>query len=84
MLMAFSILPWDTSHLADSGTSQGVSNDKHKGADVTKVNSCQFFKYNAIHGSMQAAIVKNIAIDIFATNVRHFGPTYSNTEQKKN
>lgn len=31
---------------------------------------------------MQAAIVKNIAIDILATNVRHFGPTYSNTKIK--
>lgn len=24
--------------------------------------------------------MKNMAIDIFATNVRHFGPTYSSTE----
>lgn len=31
---------------------------------------------------MEAANVKNMAIDIFATNVLHFGPTYSKTEME--
>lgn len=37
---------------------------------------------NAIHGRTEAAKVKNMAIDMFATNVRHRGPTYSKTETK--
>lgn len=36
----------------------------------------------AIQGKMQAANVKKSAIDMFATKVRHFGPTYSNTGKK--
>ena len=43
----------------------------------------QSAKKYAIQGKMHAANVKNIAIDMFATNVLHFGPTYSNTEIKK-
>jgi len=37
----------------------------------------------AIQGKMQAANVKKRAIDMFATKVRHFGPTYSSTEKRE-
>ena len=82
ILMAFGTLPCETSHLADSGTNHGVNMANAKGAEVTIANNFQSAKYKAIHGSAQEAIVKKIAIDMFATNVRHFGPTYSSTENK--
>lgn len=51
----------------------------NSGADVTMANICQLFNQSAIHGNAHDAHVKNNAIDMFATNVRYLGPTYSNT-----
>lgn len=69
-------------YLADSGITKGVRTTKIKGADVTIANSFQFAMKYAIQGKMHAAAVKNNAIDMFATNVRYLGPTYSRTTQK--
>uniref|UniRef100_A0A1Y1LKW0 Uncharacterized protein n=1 Tax=Photinus pyralis TaxID=7054 RepID=A0A1Y1LKW0_PHOPY len=80
MPIDLSICPCDTSHLADSGTHHGVKTAKAKGTDVTTQSILQSSKYHAIQGSTHEAQVKNIAIDIFATKVLHFGPTYSNTK----
>lgn len=69
----------NVSYLADSGTSHGVNTANASGADVTIANICQLLRKYAIQGKMHAANVKNIAIDILATNVLHCGPTYSRT-----
>lgn len=81
--IALSTLPWDTNHLADSGTTNGVNTANSNGADVTIASSFQSSHQIAIQGKMEAANVKNKAMDMFATNVRHFGPTYSRTERKQ-
>lgn len=78
--IARSTFPCDTNHLADSGTTNGVKTANNNGADVTIANNFQSSHQIAIHGRMQAANVKNNAIDMLATNVRHLGPTYSRTE----
>lgn len=54
-----------------------------RGTDVTNDKILQSAIYQAIHGNMHVAKVKNMAIDIFATNVRHLGPTYSSTITNK-
>lgn len=69
-------------HLALSGTNQGVAIAKAKGTLVPIANVRQSSAHNANHGSNEAASVKNRAMDMFATNVRHFGPTYSRTVMK--
>lgn len=69
-------------YLADSGITKGVSTTKIRGADVTMANSFQFAIKYAIQGKTHAAAVKNNAIDMFATNVRYLGPTYSRTAMK--
>lgn len=66
-------------YLADSGITKGVKIAKMHGVDVTIANIFQSAKYKAMNGKAVAAAVKKIAIDIFATNVLHFGPTYSKT-----
>lgn len=53
-----------------------------RGAEVTIVNILQSASQRASHGRMHAAMVKNIAMDMFATKVLHLGPTYSKTEKK--
>lgn len=68
------------SYLADSGIHHGVKIERAKGADVAKQSILQSPIYKANHGKIHVAAVKNNAIDIFATNVRHFGPTYSKTK----
>lgn len=67
-------------NLALSGTNQGVNTAKINGDDVITQKILQSETYSAIQGRTQAAIVKKIAMDILATNVRHLGPTYSKTE----
>lgn len=57
----------------------GVKTAKTSGADTATANHFQLAKKSAIHGKRHAAKVKKIAIDMFATNVRHLGPTYSKT-----
>lgn len=81
--MALSIFPVLTSHLALSGTKYGVKIANASGNDVATTVYLQLARKYAIQGKIHAANVKNIAIDIFATNVRHFGPTYSRTKKKK-
>lgn len=49
------------------------------GADVIMANIFQSATKYAIHGRAQEAAVKKIAIDMLATNVLYFGPTYSRT-----
>lgn len=66
-------------HLALSGTNHGVATANTKGTLVPIANVRQSLAHNANHGNKEAARVKNNAIDMFATNVRHFGPTYSRT-----
>lgn len=68
------------SDLADSGTHHGVKTAKSKGAEVAIHNILQSPKNQAIQGRILAANVKNNAIDMLATNVLHFGPTYSSTK----
>lgn len=71
-----------TSHyqyLALSGTDHGVATANRSGTEVTTASHLQSAKNQAIHGNKQDANVKNKAIDMFATNVLHFGPTYSKT-----
>ena len=70
-------------YLALSGISQGVRQATIKGNDVIIENILQSATYKANHGSMTVAIVKKIAMDMFATKVRHFGPTYSKTRKFK-
>lgn len=71
-------------YLADSGTNSGVNTAKIHGAEVTIARIFQSANAKAINGKADAAAVKKIAIDIFATNVRHFGPTYSRTNNRTN
>lgn len=52
------------------------------GIEVTRARVLQLAIYQASQGRAHVAIVKNIAIDMFATKVRHFGPTYSKTARK--
>ena len=66
-------------YLALSGTIHGVTAASASGTDVATHNILQSAKKYAIHGNKHAAMVKNKAMDMLATNVRHFGPTYSNT-----
>lgn len=66
-------------YLALSGTTQGVAAANIKGALVPKAKSLQSSAQIANQGKILAAKVKNRAIDILATKVRHFGPTYSKT-----
>lgn len=53
--------------------------DNNNGTDVQIAKSFQLFNHKAIQGILTAPVPKNKAIDIFAINVRHDGPTYSNT-----
>lgn len=53
------------------------------GTEVARHVIFQSAKKYAIHGNADAANVKNRAIDMFATKVRYFGPTYSKTEKNK-
>lgn len=68
--------------LADSGTHQGVKIARTKGTEVTMQSILQSATSNAIQGKMLAANVKKMAIDMLATKVLHFGPTYSNTSKR--
>lgn len=77
--MSYSFLILTVIYLADSGMHQGVKIESAKGAEVAIHKVLQSATYNANHGNMQVAAVKKIAIDMLATNVLHFGPTYSKT-----
>ena len=79
LIVVYNVLRYRLTYLADSGTSQGVRSEIINGADVTRHRVLQSATAIAIQGRMQAAKVKNIAMDMLATKVRHFGPTYSNT-----
>lgn len=79
MTIARSVFPFDTSHRADSGIIHGMKKADNIGNDVTIANNFQLLIQRAINGIVHIPNVKNIAIDIFATNVRLFGPTYSKT-----
>lgn len=68
-----------SNYLALSGTSQGVAAAMMKGALMPRAYLLQSSAHSAIQGSRLAPRVKKMAIDMFATNVRHFGPTYSRT-----
>lgn len=57
--------------------------DRTKGTLIIKVYVLQSATPRAIHGSKQAAKVKYTPMDMFATKVLHFGPTYSKTENFK-
>lgn len=74
-------VPNQSSYLADSGTTQGVTKAANSGTDNTIVNSFQSLTQKAIHGMINAPNPKKIAVPIFATNVRHCGPTYSSAVQ---
>lgn len=66
-------------YLALSGTIQGVMTARARGAAVTTLSQRQSATHSAIHGRLQDARVKKMAMLMLATNVRHFGPTYSST-----
>lgn len=70
-------------HLADSGTKNGVKTANNNGIEVTTAKRRQSSKYKAKNGRLQAGAVKNIAMLMLAITVRHLGPTYSITEKKK-
>lgn len=70
-------------YLADSGTVNGANMTKSIGTDVAIANNLQLLIQKAIQGKTQAPKVKNIAIDMLATNVLHEGPTYSKTKKKQ-
>lgn len=54
--------------------------NERSGRDVTTEIHRQSAIHTDTHGMRQAARVKKRAILMLATNVRHLGPTYSNTE----
>ena len=54
-----------------------ISIPHNEGSDVTIDKYLQFERKIAIQGNKHVAIVKNTAIDIFATNVLYLEPTYS-------
>ena len=68
-------------YLALSGTIHGVTTTSSRGTEVAMHSIFQSAMKYAIHGRRHVAIVKQMAIDMFATNVRHCGPTYSRTVQ---
>lgn len=69
------------SYLADSGTINGVASARRSGAEVAIANVFQSAIHRAIHGKRLVAIVKKIAMDIFATKVLHLAPVYSRTNE---
>lgn len=70
-------------YLADSGNTHGDERARISGAEVTMDRILQSAINHAIHGKIQVAKVKKRAMDMLATKVLHFGPTYSNTIKQK-
>lgn len=62
-----------------SGTTKDAERTISMGSDVASTSFLQSEIQSANHGSTMHAPPKYKAIDIFATQVRWPGPTYSNT-----
>ena len=71
-------------YLALSGTTHGITAARSSGSEVAMQVHLQSAMKYAIHGRRQDAVEKYKAMDIFATNVRHLGPTYSRTVKNRN